>query len=76
MVVGSELKFSAYANMSVLLRLLDPDGPPEWAFHQVSMHPRRATPAGRVVQNCSVYRLKTGGVTRPMGKGKAMSEDT
>ena len=32
--------------------------------------------AGRVVQNCSVYRLKTGGVTRPLGKGKAMSEHT
>ena len=24
--------------------MLDPAGPPEWAFHTVSMHPRRATP--------------------------------
>ena len=32
--------------------------------------------AGRVVANCSVYRLKSNGVTMPMGKGKLLSEHT
>ena len=41
---GKAVLHSLYANMVVTLRwLLDPDGPLEWAFHTVLMHPRRAT---------------------------------